>query len=140
MFRFLLFVLVVGGVALYFTNPTTDDVRAQLTQLGGVPASAPVDLPAGPPASAPDDQSGIPPASAPDAQIGIPPVGAPGDQPGMPTTAVPGLTDRLTGVVQLERKDYYLFSVYKVSAGGQQLPGCLIGIAKQVVPYDKCPS
>jgi hypothetical protein len=43
-----------------------------------------------------------------------------------------------TGEMQFERKDYYLFSIYKVSVGGQQTPGCLIGIAKQVIPYGNC--
>ena len=124
--RFLLFVLVAGAVALYFTNPSTDEVRAKLG--GQIPAamSAPPaapDLPAPPPA--PDQPA--PPAGMPAA----PP--AP-DMPGVP----PAVTDQLQGDMQFERKDYYLFSVYKISAGGHQLPGCVIGIAKQVMPYDKC--
>ena len=54
---------------------------------------------------------------------------------------VPGATVA-QGEMQLDRKDYYLFSVYRVTVGGQQLPGCIVGIAKQAVPMtpDKCPS
>lgn len=48
------------------------------------------------------------------------------------------LTDKVQGQVALARTDYYLASTYKVTVGGKQLPGCLIGIAKQVLPYDKC--
>ena len=50
--------------------------------------------------------------------------------------------DKVQGDIQIERTNYYLFSLYKVSvggaSGGNPLPGCLIGIAKQAVPYDKC--
>ncbi len=127
MFRFLLFVLVVGGIALYFTNPTTAEVQAQLggqlpPQLTGVPAAP----------AAPGDQPGMqqpptPPAVAP---------GAPPAMPDVPAATIP------QGEMQLDRKDYYLFSVYKATVGGQQLPGCIVGIAKQAVPMtpDKCPS
>ena len=34
MFRFLLFVIVVGGIALYFTNPTTAEVQSVLCGQG----------------------------------------------------------------------------------------------------------
>ncbi len=111
MFRFLLFVLVVGAVALYLTNPTTDDVRAQINAQVATQTGAGVAVPA------PDAPSGLPPA-----------VGA-------------AVSDKLQGEIQIERTNYYLFSVFKVSvggAGGNQLPGCVIGIAKQALPYDKC--
>jgi hypothetical protein len=107
MFRFLLLVLVVGSIALYFTNPSTDDVRTKLN--GHLPAQM-----SGAPSGTPADQSSMPP-SVPSAVLG-----------------------KLQGEMQFERKDYYLFSVYKVSIGGNQMPGCIIGIAKQAVPYDKC--
>lgn len=112
MFRFLLFVLVVGGIALYFTNPSTDDVKAALN--GQLPAqlSGATGVPA--------DQFKVP-------------EGAP-SVPGMPAQ----VTDVVANEMQFERRDYYLFSVYKVSIGGQQTPGCLIGVAKQVVPYAQC--
>ena len=110
MFRFLLVVLVLAAVGLYFTNPTTDDVRAQL--------NAQMALPAGTTAATPGMPAGLPPAVA---------------------TAV---QDKVQGDIQIDRTNYYLFSLYKVSvggaSGGNPLPGCLIGIAKQAVPYDKC--
>jgi hypothetical protein len=152
MFRFLLFVVVVGAVALYFTNPTTAEVQAQLggqlpPQLTGAPAypstpypSSAYPGPADQPGTAPTDQSGSSPGAAPGMQQPpTPPAVAPGAPPAMPD--VPAATIP-QGEMQLDRKDYYLFSVYKVTVGGQQLPGCIVGIAKQAVPMtpDKCPS
>jgi hypothetical protein len=53
-----------------------------------------------------------------------------------------GLTSMLGGQSQmkitLERTNYYILSTYKVKLGAQTLPGCIIGIAQQAVPYDKC--
>jgi hypothetical protein len=106
MFRFLLVVLVLGAIGLALTNPTTDDVRAQLNAqtTGAVPS--------------------------------------PAGQPVVPQAVTSALTDKMQGEIQLERTNYYLFSLYKVSVGGgtggKQLPGCVIGIAKQAIPYDKC--
>ena len=37
--RFLLFVIIVGSVVLYFTNPTTAEVQAQLS--GQLPGGTP---------------------------------------------------------------------------------------------------
>jgi hypothetical protein len=61
-----------------------------------------------------------------------------GAQPGLPPALTSALTDKAQGEIQLERTNYYLLSLYKVSAGGKPLPGCVIGIAKQAIPYDKC--
>ena len=109
MFRFLLVVLVLGGIGLALTNPTTDDVRAQLNAQTSAAAGA---------------------------------VQSPAAQPGMPQAVTSALTDKMQGEMQLERTNYYLFSLYKVSVGGgtdaKQLPGCVVGIAKQAIPYDKC--
>lgn len=120
--RLLLLLLIMGAVGLYYTNPTTQEARAKvkaemLSQLG---------LPVG----------------------GVPSI------PGLPGEFGALASDRLTREIQLDRQDYYLFSVFKVTIGGsnatgatpegvspqggQQLPGCLIGVAAQVVPYDKC--
>ena len=63
---------------------------------------------------------------------------SPAGQPGMPPALTAALTDKVQGEIQLERTNYYLLSLYKVSAGGKPLPGCVIGIAKQAIPYDKC--
>ena len=104
--RFLLFLILVGAVALYFTNPSTDDVKAALN--GQLPAQL----------------SGA--------------TGVPADQFNVPAGVPSSVTDTIAGEMQLDRSNYYLFSVYKVSIRGQQTPGCLIGDAKQVVPYDKC--
>jgi len=113
MFRFLLVVLLLGAIGLALTNPTTDDVRAQVNARMAAPAGG----------------------AAGDIQT-------PGGQPGLPQAVTSALSDKLQGEVQIERTNYYLFSVYKVSLGGQgagtPVPGCLIGIAKQAVPYDKC--
>ncbi len=109
MFRFLLVVLVLGGIGLALTNPTTDDVRAKLAATTG--------------------------GTVGDVQTPV-------AQPGMPQAVTSALTDKMQGEMQLERTNYYLFSLYKVSVGGgtdaKQLPGCVIGIAKQAIPYDKC--
>ena len=116
MFRFLLFVLVVGAVGLYLTNPTTDDVRDKIN------AQVATQTGAGVAVATPDAQPALPPAALP------PAVGA-------------AVTDKVQGEIQIERTNYYLFSVFKVSVGGasgKQLPGCVIGIAKQALPYDKC--
>jgi hypothetical protein len=137
--RFLLFVIVVGAVALYFTNPTTEDVQAKLN--GQVPAELTAAMPSAPGApsvpAAPDMPAPpAPPADmpAPPAGVPAPPADAPGAAPAAPEMpAVPG------GAMQLDRKDYYLFSIYKVTVGGQQLPGCIIGVAKQAVPSTHCP-
>jgi len=153
--RFLLFVIVVGAVALYFTNPTTEEVQAKLngqlpTELSAVLPGAPgapsmpaaPDMPAPPaPADMPAPPAGMP---TPPAGIPAPPAGTPSvpAAPSMPGATAPGMPSLPTADMQLERKDYYLFSVYKVTVAGQTLPGCLVGIAKQVVPMtpDKCPA
>ena len=123
MFRFLLFVLVVGAIGLGLTNPTTDDVRAQI--------NAKVEAQMG---------TGIVPPPA-------------GSLPGIPPEIATAVTEQLQNQIYIDRKNYYLFSVFKVTVGGtapagnaeggahqggQQLPGCLIGVAKQAIPYDKC--
>lgn len=109
MLRFLLFVVVVGGIALYFTNPSIDDVRGQLNA-AATQSSTSVALP--------DGQSGFPQAV---------------------TGAV---SDKMQSQIQVSRANYQLFSVFKVSVGpagnAHELPGCLVGIAKQAIPYDKC--
>jgi hypothetical protein len=49
------------------------------------------------------------------------------------------LTKKVQGQVSIERKNYFFLSIFKVSvAGGKPLPGCLIGIAYQAIPYDDC--
>ena len=121
MFRFLLFVLVIGSVGLYLTNPTTAEVQGQLGgQLPPQLTGAPV-----PPGALPDVQQ--PPVPTPVAP------GAPPAMPDVPAAIIP------QGEMQLDRKDYYLFSVYKITVGGQQLPGCIVGIAKQAIPMTQCP-
>jgi hypothetical protein len=87
-----------------------------------------------PPADVPAPPADMP-APPTDQQGAAPEAPAAPDAPGMPA-AMP------SGDMQLERKDYYLFSVYKVTVGGQQLPGCIVGIAKQAVPMtpDRCPA
>ena len=113
MLRLFLFVLIAGAIALALTNPTTDDVRAQV--------NAQV-------------------ASQTAAGVAQPVVG---EQPGMPQAVTAAVSDKLQSQIQIARTNYYLFSIFKVSVGGegtggQQLPGCLIGVAKQAIPYDKC--
>lgn len=119
--RFLLFFVVLVAVGLYFTNPSTEEVRAQLNDF----AMSKVD-------------AGV----------------ASGQLPGLPPQVGAAIGDKVSGQTFITRKDYYLFSIYHVTVGGQdvpgatpdttsheggqQLPGCLIGIAKQAIPYDKC--
>ena len=137
MLRFLLFVIVVGAVGLYFTNPTTAEVQAQLgNQLPPQLTGAPMD-PAAPALPPPPDQP-APPAAPDVQQPPEPPAVAPGAPPAMPDVPEAKIP---AGEMQLDRKDYYLFSVYRVTVGGQQMPGCIVGIAKQAVPMtpDKCP-
>lgn len=100
MFRFLLLVLILGGVALFFTNPDEAAVRAKLDQQAAGLTGA--------------DKSGLPPA------------------------VTDMLTQKAQGKLTLTRENYYLFSVYKTSVGNTALPGCLIGVAGQAVPYDQC--
>jgi len=112
--RLLLIVLILAAIGLAYTNPTTDDVRSQIN----VQAMAQL-------------------------------------SPSMGPAELRDLaTDRLQSEIHIDRKDYYLFSIFKVTIGGnavigntpegvsheggQQLPGCIIGIAKQAIPYDKC--
>ena len=143
--RFLLFVIVVGAIALYFTNPTTEEVQAKLS--AGLPAELSAVVPGAPSAPSMPD---VPAPPAP-ADMPAPPAGAPAppadvQAPAAPTApdaaALPGAPAMPSADMQLERKDYYLFSIYRVTVGGQQLPGCLVGIAKQVVPMtpDRCPA
>jgi hypothetical protein len=101
MFRFLLIVIVLAGVGLALTNPTTEDVRAKLdsqllSQLTGG-ASNPV-------------------AEGLNSVLG----------------------NKAQEQIKLERTNYYVFSTYKVTLTGKTLPGCVIGIAQQAIPYDKC--
>lgn len=119
--RFLLIVLILAAVGLAYTNPTTDDVRSQINAHAM-------------------------------AQLG-PSTGG-GNLPDVPAELRDLATDKLQTEIYIDRKDYYLFSIFKVTIGGnavigntpegvsheggQQLPGCIIGIAKQAIPYDKC--
>ena len=48
------------------------------------------------------------------------------------------LGDKVQSQVLLERRNYYLLSLYRVSIGGRELPGCIIGIANQALPYSSC--
>jgi hypothetical protein len=121
--RLLLLLLIIGAVVLYLTNPTTAEIQAQLggqlpPQLTGAPSMP------------------TPPLDPTDVQPPVAPPVAPGDPPPMPDVPAAAIPD---SAMQLDRKDYYLFSIYKVTVGGQTLPGCIIGIAKQAIPYDKCP-
>jgi len=133
--RFLLFVIVVGAVALYFTNPTTEEVQAKLN--GQVPAELMAVAPGAP--GAPSMPSAPAPSAAP--EMPAPPAGMPTPPatPGAPSEPVAAPAVMPSGAMTLERKDYYLFSVYKITVAGQQLPGCIIGIAKQAVPSTNCP-
>ncbi len=117
--RFLLIVLILAAIGLAYTNPSTDDVRSQIN------AHVAAQL-------APSSAGG----------------------PDMPAELKTLATDNLQSEVYIDRKDYVLFSIFKVTIGGnavigntpegvsheggQQLPGCIIGIAKQAFPYDKC--
>lgn len=119
--RVLLFLVIVAAVALYFTNPNTDEVRAAINDYA---------------------------ASKIDAGI------AGGNLPNLPPQVGAAIGDKVNEQTFIQRQNYYLFSVYHVTMGGQdvpgatpetttheggqQLPGCLIGIAKQAIPYDKC--
>lgn len=59
---------------------------------------------------------------------------------GVPDILNSALAQKAQGKLGLTRQNYYLFSLYKVSVAGSavQMPGCLIGIAGQAIPYDKC--
>jgi hypothetical protein len=52
------------------------------------------------------------------------------------------VSDKMQSQIQVSRTNYQLFSVFKVAVGpagnAHELPGCLVGIAKQAIPYDKC--
>ena len=111
MFRLLLvLILIAAGLAL--TNPTTDDVRSQINAQF---------------------------ASQVSGTVGTAPIG----QTGLPDAVTSLLTEKVQEELQIERKNYFVLSIFKVSVGGSNgggtpLPGCLIGIAKQAIPYDKC--
>ena len=120
--KFLLFVIVIGSAVLYLTNPTTAEVQAQLS--GQLPGGTPT-VPAAPLGPADVQQP-------PD----VPPADPNGPPPQMPDIPAPTVAQ---GDMQLDRQDFYLFSVYKVTVGGQQLPGCVVGIAKQAIPMTSCP-
>jgi hypothetical protein len=51
---------------------------------------------------------------------------------------IPALVFTLT----IERRDFLLFSLYRVGApgdaGGAPVPRCVIGVAKQFIPLEKC--
>jgi hypothetical protein len=132
--RFLLFVIVVGAIALYFTNPTTEEVQAKLN--GQVPAELTAAVPGAPGAPSMPAAPEMPAPPAAPAAMPAPPadVLAPGAAP-----AGPDASAMAAGSMQLDRKNYYLFSIYKVTVGGQQLPGCIIGVAKQAIPSTSCP-
>jgi hypothetical protein len=109
MFRLL---LILGLVGLLLTNPTTDEVRSQV-----MAHFAP--------------------------QIGGGAGGAPLAQSGFPDAVAAVVGKQLPDVVQIERQNYFVLSIYKVAVVGPNssstvLPGCVIGIAKQAVPYDQC--
>ena len=110
MFRFLLLILVVGGIGLYFTNPSIEDVRTQIDAQVATQTSAGIAMPDG--------------------------------QGGLPQAVSGAVSDRMQSQIQVSRTNYQLFSIFKVSIGPEgnahELPGCLIGIAKQAIPYDKC--
>lgn len=117
--RFLLVLLILVAIGLASTNPTTDDVRGLIEAQVAAKFGPPVD-----------------------------------SLPGVPADLSTAVSDKLKSEIYIDRKDYYLFSVFKVTVGGnyaigntpdgvsheggQQLPGCIIGIAKQAIPYDKC--
>ena len=121
--RFLLIVLILAAIGLVLTNPTADDVREQINAQVA-------------------------------AQMGAGALSHAGGLPGVPAELQAAASEKLQNQIYIDRKNYYLFSIFKVTIGGnavigntpegvsheggQQLPGCLIGIAKQAIPYDKC--
>ncbi len=109
MFRLL---LILAAVGLLLTNPTTDEVRSQII------------------AHFMSQVGG----GAGDAAVG---------QSGFPDAVASVLTDKMQGDLQIERQNYFLLSIFKVTAGGSNgngtpLPGCVVGIARQAIPYDRC--
>jgi len=121
--RFLLIVLVLAAIGLALTNPTADDLREQINAQVA-------------------------------AQLGSGTLPAAGGLPGLPAELTAVASEKLQNEITIDRQNYYLFSIFKITIGGkdvggntpegvnheggQQLPGCLIGIAKQAIPYDRC--
>ena len=104
--------LLLGIVGLVLTNPTTDEVRSQVMAHFA-------------------------------AQIGGASGGAPLAQSGFPDAVAAVVGKQMPDVVQIERQNYFVLSIYKVAIGGPNggsaaLPGCIIGIARQAIPYEKC--
>ena len=132
--KFLVFVILAGSVLLYLTNPTTAEIQAQLggqlpPEISGAPG-VPTDVPA------------VPTAPLGPSDVQQPPTPPQGGEPGGPPPMMPDVPAATVpqSEMQLDRKDYYLFSIYRVTVGGQQLPGCIVGIAKQAVPMANCPA